>query len=34
VTASFAYNTAMRAEKLPRKPLPVPAAPAKTTTQP
>jgi hypothetical protein len=34
VTASFAYNTAMRAEKLPRKPLPAPAAPVKTTTQP
>jgi hypothetical protein len=34
VTASFAYNTAMRAEKLPRKPLPPPATPAKTTTQP
>jgi Zn-dependent M28 family amino/carboxypeptidase len=26
VVSTFAYNTAMRAEKLPRKPLPVPAA--------
>lgn len=34
VTASFAYNTAMRAEKLPRKPLPAPAAAARPTTQP
>jgi hypothetical protein len=34
VTASFAYNTAMRPEKLPRKPLPTPSAPAKATTQP
>jgi hypothetical protein len=29
VVASFAYNTAMRAEKLPRKPLPMPAAATK-----
>ncbi len=29
VVASFAYNTAMRDEKLPRKPLPAPPAPAR-----
>lgn len=36
VTASFAYNTAMRAEQLPRKPLPAPptTAPPKPVTQP
>jgi hypothetical protein len=34
VVASFAYNTAMREEKLPRKPLPVPAPPPKPTTTP
>jgi Zn-dependent M28 family amino/carboxypeptidase len=34
VLASFAYNTAMRAEKLPRKPLPAAAPASKTTTQP
>ena len=34
VTASFAYNTAMRAEKLPRKPLPAPAASSRQTSQP
>lgn len=34
VTATFAYNTAMRGEKLPRKPLPAPAVPPKATTQP
>jgi hypothetical protein len=34
VMATFAYNTAMRPERLPRKALPPPAAPAKTTTQP
>ncbi|HEX2452729.1 MAG TPA: M20/M25/M40 family metallo-hydrolase [Vicinamibacterales bacterium] len=31
VVASFAYNTAMREEKLPRKPLPAPQAPNKST---
>jgi hypothetical protein len=34
VVASFAYNAAMREEMLPRKPLPVPAAPPKPTTTP
>ena len=34
VTATFAYNTAMRAEKLPRKPLPAPTAPPRMTSQP
>jgi hypothetical protein len=34
VVANFAYNTANRAEKLPRKPLPAPAAPKPTTTTP
>jgi len=29
VVASFAYNTAMRDQKLPRKPLPGPQAPAR-----
>jgi len=33
VVATFAYNTAMRDEKLPRKPLPVPA-PAQRSSQP
>lgn len=34
VVASFAYNTAMRTEKLPRKPLPMPAAAPKPATRP
>jgi carboxypeptidase Q len=29
VVASFAYNTAMRDEKLPRKPMPAPPPPAR-----
>nr|MBA2302424.1 M20/M25/M40 family metallo-hydrolase [Acidobacteriota bacterium] len=33
VVASFAYNTAMRAEKLPRKPLPMAAAATKPPTR-
>lgn len=33
VVVSFAYNTAMRTDKLPRKPLPMPAAAAKPTTE-
>lgn len=33
VVASFAYNTAMRTDKLPRKLLPMPAAAAKPTTE-
>ena len=32
IVASFVYNTANREEKLPRKPLPKPAAPAGRTT--
>jgi carboxypeptidase Q len=31
VAATFAYNTAMREEKLPRKPLPQPAPPARSS---
>ena len=34
VVASFAYDTAMRPEKLPRKPLPIPAAATKPATRP
>jgi carboxypeptidase Q len=34
IVASFAYNSANRDEKLPRKPLPKPAAPAGRSTQP
>jgi len=33
VVATFAYNTAMRDDKLPRKPLPQPA-PASRSSQP
>ncbi len=32
IVASFAYHAAMRDEKLPRKPLPKPAPPQRTTT--
>ena len=35
IVASFVYNTANRDEKLPRKPLPKPTAPAgRSTSQP
>ncbi|MGH9141640.1 MAG: M20/M25/M40 family metallo-hydrolase [Vicinamibacterales bacterium] len=34
VVATFAYNTAMRDEKLPRKPLPQPAPPQRSTQNP
>jgi Zn-dependent M28 family amino/carboxypeptidase len=35
IVASFVYNTANRDEKLPRKPLPKPAAPTgRSTSQP
>jgi hypothetical protein len=33
VVATFAYNTAMRDEKLPRKPVPA-AAPVQRSSQP
>jgi hypothetical protein len=32
IVAAFVYNTANRDEKLPRKPLPKPAAPARGTS--
>ena len=34
IVATFVYNTANRDEKLPRKPLPKPQPPARTTSQP
>jgi hypothetical protein len=32
IVAAFVYHAATRDEKLPRKPLPKPQAPARTTT--
>jgi len=34
IVAAFVYNTANRDEKLPRKPLPKPAATGRGTTSP